>query len=217
MLDTKRQKLHSPEPESAGKLVIQNVVVIADFGRPLEISQLQEYYLKNRSATIDFDRQFQGIRIKQNENISGYVFRSGKVLCTGARSEAEAKSVGTTMLMVLKKMVYHDKSQGAVGRFEVPRVNNIVATFNTGYDIQLEHLALEHEKDVTYEPEVYPSLIYSFSDNPQKKIVAFISAKGKVVISGAKFEDDIHKAHQALAAILSKFRRDGPNYHMTTS
>ena len=53
---------------------------------------------------------------------------------------------------------------------------------------KLEGLQNEHDAFSTYEPEIFPGLIYRMI---KPKIVLLIFASGKIVLTGAKMKEDI--------------------------
>ena len=56
------------------------------------------------------------------------------------------------------------------------------------FPISLESLSNSHSQFSTYEPELFPGLIYRMID---PKIVLLIFASGKIVLTGAKTRQDI--------------------------
>jgi hypothetical protein len=61
------------------------------------------------------------------------------------------------------------------------RIQNMVATGDCGWPIRLEGLADEHSKFSSYEPELFPGLIYRM-EAPRMVLLIFVS--GKVVVTG---------------------------------
>ena len=57
----------------------------------------------------------------------------------------------------------------------------------------------EHGKFCTYEPELFPGLIYRMLE---PKITFLIFASGKIVITGAQKEEDIFTAFNKIKAFL---------------
>ena len=70
------------------------------------------------------------------------------------------------------------------------------------FPIRLEGLANEYLKNCSYEPEMFPGLIFHMI---KPKIVLLIFVSGKIVLTGAKNREDIYKAYQEILPILSKF------------
>ena len=119
---------------------------------------------------------------------STLIFGSGKMICTGARSENEARRA-------LKKLVKVLKEGGIliVGNPEM-KIVNVVATVNLGGFVDLLEL-YESERGmrgkIVYEPEQFPGLIYRM-DSPRAVFLIFSS--GKLVCTGARKEEDVHQA-----------------------
>jgi transcription initiation factor TFIID TATA-box-binding protein len=114
------------------------------------------------------------------------------MVCTGAKSEKEAKRAVMKVIRELKK--------GGIIIISKPelKIQNIVASASLGGMIDLEKAAYTLGKTM-YEPEQFPGLIYRM-DNP--KVVILLFASGKLVCTGAKREQDVydavHKLHEML-------------------
>jgi transcription initiation factor TFIID TATA-box-binding protein len=54
-------------------------------------------------------------------------------------------------------------------------------------------------ENVMYEPEQFPGLIYRMTE---PKVVLLVFASGKLVITGAKREEQVHEAVEKIRAIL---------------
>jgi len=112
------------------------------------------------------------------------IFRTGKMVCTGARSEKESRRAVKTVVKELKKSGIIIISKPDL------KVVNIVASVRLGRKIDLEK-AVSTLGKAMYEPEQFPGLIYRM-DEP--KVVILIFASGNLVCTGAKREHDIHDA-----------------------
>ena len=193
------------------ELSLQSVVSVMELGKPLDTRAMEKQYKdleKKSSSAMDFkfaDR-FQGATLKKSTPdglITGVVLPSGRIVCTGARTEAAAKADVASMLNIIKQIMYPNKPQSAIPASEAPKVLSYVATFETGYEIQLEHLAFEHAQDVVYEPEIFPPLIYKIR---QPKVTAYVSPKGKVLLT-ATFQDQLNEAQKSITPILARYKR----------
>jgi len=80
------------------------------------------------------------------------------------------------------------------------RVQNIVASASLGGKIDLEKSVYQLEKTI-YEPEQFPGLIYRMD---QPKVVILIFSTGKLVITGAKKEQEVHEAVNKLQGRLEE-------------
>jgi len=122
------------------------------------------------------------------------IFRTGKMVCTGAKSEKEAKRA-------VNKVIKELKQNGIIipGKPEI-KIVNIVASANLMGKIELEETVCFLNK-VMYEPEQFPGLIYRM-DNP--KVVILLFASGKLVCTGATKEETVYKAVENLRQQLEK-------------
>jgi transcription initiation factor TFIID TATA-box-binding protein len=80
----------------------------------------------------------------------------------------------------------------------------MVGSADVSFKIHLEALSLKHATYCSYEPELFPGLIYRII---QPKIVLLIFNSGKVVLTGAKERREIHEAFKLIYPILKTFRR----------
>jgi len=120
------------------------------------------------------------------------IFSSGKMVCTGSKSESQARKA-------VLKVVDELKRDGIVilGRPEIT-IQNIVASCGLGGHIDLEK-AVYGLKRTMYEPEQFPGLIYRMEE---PKVVILIFASGKLVCTGAKKENQVYTAVKKLQEIL---------------
>ena len=75
---------------------------------------------------------------------------------------------------------------------------NIVGTADVGGDVDLE-AAADVLNNVMYEPEQFPGLIYRMEE---PKVVILIFRSGKMVLTGAKREKQIHEAAEKISSII---------------
>ena len=133
--------------------------------------------------------QFPGLvfRLKRPKTAT-LIFNSGKMVCTGAKSEKEAKRAVMKVVRELKK-----SGIIIIGKPEL-KIQNIVASANLAGLIDLERSAYSLGRTM-YEPEQFPGLIYRM-DVP--KVVILLFASGKLVCTGAKQEGDVYEAVKKL-------------------
>ncbi|MCK4320579.1 TATA-box-binding protein, partial [Candidatus Bathyarchaeota archaeon] len=116
----------------------------------------------------------------------------GKMVCTGAKSEKEARRAVMKVVKELKK-----SGIIIIGKPKL-KIQNIVASAGLGGNIDLEKATYSLKKTM-YEPEQFPGLIYRMAE---PKVVILLFASGKLVCTGAKHEEDVYQAvnilHQRL-------------------
>ena len=135
---------------------------------------------------VEFDpEQFPGLvyRLKAPKTAT-LVFRTGKMVCTGAKSEKESRRAVHRIVKNLKDAGIEVTSKPII------TIQNIVASANLWAELNLELAAMKLENTL-YEPEQFPGLIYRMRD---PKVVILIFGSGKLVITGAKFEAQIPEA-----------------------
>jgi transcription initiation factor TFIID TATA-box-binding protein len=168
---------------------IQNVVAAATLNQKVDLNAVVKSF-----PGIEYrPGQFPGLvfRIKRPKTAT-LIFNSGKMVCTGAKSEKEARRAVMNVVKELKK--------GGIIIIGKPdlKVVNIVASASLGGRIELE-LAVGALGKTMYEPEQFPGLIYMMDD---PKVVILIFASGNLVCTGAKKEQDVydavHKLHGSL-------------------
>ncbi|KAM9914569.1 hypothetical protein OXX69_000491, partial [Metschnikowia pulcherrima] len=82
----------------------------------------------------------------------------------------------------------------------VPTLQNIVATVNLGCRLDLKTIAL-HARNAEYNPKRFAAVIMRIRE---PKTTALIFASGKMVVTGAKSEDDSKLASRKYARIIQK-------------
>jgi TATA-box binding protein (TBP) (component of TFIID and TFIIIB) len=88
------------------------------------------------------------------------------------------------------------------------KIQNIVVTGDCGFPIRLEGLADEESKFSSYEPELFPGLIYRM-EVPKVVILVFVS--GKIVVTGAKSRTALFDSVNKLYPLLFKYRKTVPS------
>jgi len=168
-------------PKVEASIKIENVVGTATLNQRIDLNAV----VKGFPGVEYRPKQFPGLvfRLKRPKT-AALIFNSGKMVCTGAKSEKEAKKA-------INKVVKELKKSGIIilGKPEI-KIVNMVASASLGGLIDLEKSAYSLERTM-YEPEQFPGLIYRM-DEP--KVVILLFASGKLVCTGAKKEEDVHEA-----------------------
>ena len=126
------------------------------------------------------------------------IFRSGKVVCTGAKSEEIARTACKMYTKSIKKLGYN------VGMVDF-KIQNCVASCDTKFPISLIGLASgENSRFCQYDPELFPGLIYRLQ---KPKLVLLIFGSGKIVFTGAKDRQSLHTAYDLIEPLLRTFRK----------
>ena len=100
------------------------------------------------------------------------VFASGKMVCTGAKTEEASRTAARKYARIIQKL-------GNPVSFQNFAIQNIVGSVDVKFAIDLEQISNEHNQFCTYEPEIFPGLVYRMLD---PKIVILIFVSGKLVL-----------------------------------
>ncbi len=176
-------------PQNKATVSIENVVASATLNQKVDLNSVVKGY-----PGVEYrPEQFPGLvfRLKRPKTAT-LIFHSGKMVCTGAKSEKEARRAVIKVIKELKK-----GGIIIIGKPEL-KIQNIVASGILGGLVDLEKAAytLEH---TMYEPEQFPGLIYRMVE---PKVVILLFASGKLVCTGAKKEEDVYVAVDKLHALL---------------
>ena len=168
-------------PQTKPIISIENVVASATINQRVDLNQITRDF-----PDVEYHPdQFPGLvfRLKSPKTAT-LIFSSGKMVCTGAKSEGQAKKAVNTVVQKLRK--------GGVEIHNEPiiEIQNIVSSANLGGKVHLEEAARRLEKSM-YEPEQFPGLIHRMSD---PKTVILLFASGKLVCTGAKKEVEVFRA-----------------------
>lgn len=129
--------------------------------------------------------QFPGLVLRiPKPKTATLIFSSGKMVCTGAKSEKEVRRAVNTIIGLLRNHGIEVKGEPII------EIQNIVASANLKALVDLERAAYLLENSM-YEPEQFPGLIYRM-DGP--KVVLLIFSSGKVVCTGARREEEVQEA-----------------------
>jgi len=178
-------------PKTKAIIKIQNVVASVTLNQKVDLNAV----VKSFPGVEYRPEQFPGLvfRLKRPKTAT-LIFNSGKMVCTGAKSEKESRRAVMKVVKELKK--------GGIIIISKPelKIQNIVASASLGGRIDLEQAVSTLEKTM-YEPEQFPGLIYRM-DEP--KVVILIFASGNLVCTGAKKEQDVHDAVHKLHGSLEE-------------
>lgn len=174
--------------------LIQNIVSTCSLGVNIDLKHLAlharnaEYNPKRFSAVI--------MRIREPRT-TALVFSSGKMVITGAKSEQASRLASRKYARIVQKLGFDVK-------FLDFKVQNIVGSVDVKFAIHLEALFITHNQFATYEPELFPGLIYRMV-NPRVVLLIFVS--GKIVITGAKNIDNIYLAMRQIYPVVKSFKK----------
>jgi len=174
-------------------VTIENVVASAILNQRINLFDVVNAF---DETVVEYNpEQFPGLvfRLKKPKTAT-LIFSSGKLVCTGSKSEKQAIKAIHRVIEELKK--------AGVQIYNKPEITiqNIVASGSLPGRIDLEKCAYTLERTM-YEPEEFPGLIYRMKE---PKVVLLLFASGKFVCTGARKEEDVRLATENLYKQLSE-------------
>lgn len=170
---------------------IQNTVATASVGCVLDLKTVAlharntEYNPKRFAAVI--------MRIRSPKTTC-LIFRSGKIVITGAKSIEQSQFAGKKFCKILAKIGFPTSFQGF-------KIQNIVGSCDLKSNVRLEGLAFDTYISSSFEPEVFPGLVYRMI---APKIVILVFVSGKMVITGAKTTNDVFEGFTKFYPVVTR-------------
>ena len=170
---------------------IVNVVASAVLDQKLDLYEIQKKF-----PDVEYNPdQFPGAVFRlRTPKTATLLFSTGKMVCTGSKSEDMARKAVKIVVQKLKKEKVKIKKDAVV------TVQNIVSSINLGGKIHLEKTARTLPRSM-YEPEQFPGVIHRMVD---PKTVILLFASGKLVCTGAKTEKDVYRSVNNLHSLLEE-------------
>ena len=188
-----------PPSDNKCKIKINNIVALANSGCKLNLTHIAlliknaQYNPKKFNALI--------MRLKKPKSVA-LIFDSGKLIVTGTTNEKDSYKAARKFVKILKKC-------GFKVLFKSFQIINIVSSCNVNFDIALTKLNTylyykysSITNKVSYEPEIFPGLIYRME---KPKITLLIFDSGKINFVGAKKQEDITEAYKKIYPLVVKF------------
>lgn len=173
-------------------LDVQNVVASAKAGQELRLEVLADAL-----SVSEYDPDhFPGLvfRLRSPKAVT-LLFRSGNVVCTGAKS---VEAVHRALAIVFDEL----RERGIRVAIDPEiHVQNIVLSGDLGQRLNLNAIAIGLGlQDLEYEPEQFPGLVYRLT---APDVVVLLFSSGKTVITGAT---SIGDAKTALETVESRLQ-----------
>ncbi|MCE2498933.1 MAG: TATA-box-binding protein [Nitrosopumilaceae archaeon] len=179
-------------PQTKPVIRVENVVASASVDQPMDLNEITRTF-----PDVEYHPdQFPGLVFRlRTPKTATLIFTSGKMVCTGSKSEALARKAVKTVVQRLRKGGISVKNEATV------EIQNIVASINLGGRIHLEQAARSLPRSM-YEPEQFPGLIHRTLD---PKTVILLFSSGKLVCTGAKKEADVDRSVNNLHSMLEEY------------
>ncbi len=179
---------------SLPKFELQNVVATFNLG----VDHLDLRAIALRKPFIEYNPQkFAAATLRIREpRTTALAFASGNMVCTGAKTEIEARLAGRKYVRILQK-------HGIPVSFRNFKIQNIVASAEIPHCLKLMELSRAFGPYVSYEPDLFPGLVFRTTS---PKLVFLLFRSGKIVITGARCREEIASTFASLFyGIVTKF------------
>lgn len=191
--------------ELASHIKITNVITTADLLQTVDI-QLFNDFLWGR---FDIENNYNGkVGYVKDDAMQGRVtvFASGKLISVGAKSVRKSiEQLHKTRQLLIRN--------GFIKRVELePKVQNVVATLDLKSKIDLNSFSLAIPRSI-FEPEQFPGLIHKVGNG----VTALIFSSGKIVIAGAKSENQLNETAKTIEKRVEAFLSPYLNTYPHTS
>ncbi|ETK76303.1 hypothetical protein F441_17600 [Phytophthora nicotianae CJ01A1] len=173
---------------------IMNVVGTVDLKTPLDLKTIA---LHARNAEYNPKRFSAVIMRLRDPKTTALIFGSGKIVITGGTSEDSCRLAARKFTRVIQKLNFPAK-------FTEFKVRNVMGTCDIRFPIRLEGLLNDHARFSSYEPELFPGLIYKLVE-PKLTLLIFVS--GKIVLCGARDSNHLHQAIDKMYPVLLQYRK----------
>ncbi|PTB43844.1 hypothetical protein M441DRAFT_453341 [Trichoderma asperellum CBS 433.97] len=173
---------------------LHNIVATFNLNCRLDLKTIALYA---RNAEYN-PKRFTAVIMRIHEpKTTALIFASGKIIVVGAKSEEDSKLASRKYARIIQKLGFN-------ATFTDFKIQNIVGSCNIKFPIRLEGLASRHHRFSSYEPELFPGLIYRMI-KPKISLLIFVS--GKIVLTGAKVKEEIYQAFKIIYPVLQDFRK----------
>ncbi|MCD6523430.1 MAG: TATA-box-binding protein [Thermococcus sp.] len=174
-------------------LKVENVVASIDLHGEIDVEKVA-----NELDSVQYNPDvFPGAVYKMESlGVTFLIFYSGKLVCTGAKSVETIRKATEKLKRTLESMGMKFREEPEI------QVQNIVAAGDLGFgtlDLDIVALTLPN---VEYEPEIFPGVVYRVKNS---RMTVLIFNSGKVVVSGARTEEDIERAVEELTRDFEKY------------
>ena len=173
-------------------LKIQNIISSFELGTKLDLKKLSRKAINSEYNPTRFNGLIMRIR---RPRTTALVFSSGKIVCTGAKSEAYSKKASRKFARIIQKLDFDAK-------FLNFKIQNIVSSIDTKIKVNLKKMS-DSLPNCRYEPERFPTLNYR--QQKESIVGSNISTNGKVIITGAKTFNEAKSLFSHLLPVLTKF------------
>ncbi|XP_055684357.1 uncharacterized protein LOC129790710 isoform X2 [Lutzomyia longipalpis] len=180
------------EAEPEVDIVINNVVCSFSVRCHLNLREIAlngfnvEFRRENGMVTMKLRRPY----------TTASIWSSGKITCTGATSEDQAKIAARRYARCLQKLGFNV-------RFRNFRVVNVLGTCSMPWGIKIVNFSEKYRKEASYEPELHPGVTYKLK-SPKATLKIFSTGSITVTAASVAF---VQAAIEHIFPLVYEFRK----------
>lgn len=180
------------EPEPEIDIVINNVVCSFSVRCHLNLRDIAQ-----KGFNVEFRRENGMVTMKlRRPYTTASIWSSGKITCTGATSEDQAKVAARRYSRCLQKLGFNV-------RFRNFRIVNVLGTCSMPWGIMIVNFSERYKKDASYEPELHPGVTYKLY-NPKATLKIFSTGSITVTAASVAF---VQSAIEHIFPLVYEFRK----------
>ncbi|EDW03915.1 GH10255 [Drosophila grimshawi] len=180
-------------PEEALELDVVITNVVCSFSVRCHLN-LQNIALKGSNVEYRRENGMLTMRLRRPYTTAS-IWSSGRITCTGAISEMQAKVAARRYARILEHL-------GFPVRFQSFRVVNVLATCCMPWPIKIVNFSMHNREMASYEPELYPGVTYRMR-NPKATLRIF--STGNITVTAASV-NAVETAVQRIYPLVNEFR-----------
>ncbi|XP_069677655.1 TATA box-binding protein-like 1 [Periplaneta americana] len=174
-------------------IVINNVVCSFSVRCHLNLRQIAL-----NGANVEYRRENGMITMKlRKPYTTASMWSSGKITCTGATSEEQAKIAARRFARCLQKL-------GFKARFNNFRVVNVLGTCSMPFAIKIMAFSERYKEHADYEPELHPGVTYKLTE---PKATLKIFSTGSVTVTAPSVAD-VQAAIEHIFPLVYEYRKE---------
>lgn len=170
---------------------IENVVATGTLHQPLNLDEIKTKFPETSYEPDDFPGAIFKIDFPKTTTL---IFRTGNLVCTGAKSERHAILGINNVVDKLRSKKIKIKNNPEI------LIQNVVTAVNLGGTILIENAARTLPRSM-YEPDQFPGLIHR---QIEPKSVLLLFASGKLICTGGKSSAHAFQAIHQIHSILEE-------------
>lgn len=153
-------------------------------------------------------KRFSAVTMRiRNPKASANIFSNGKIVITGARDETLCRKAAIKFVKIVRKAGVTNAG------FYDYKIHNVMAHSSLGFPVKLEGLATKFDTLCSYQPELFPGLVWRFT-KPKANAIIFVS--GEITFTGSKSREDIYKCFEMMYPKLLSFMKKSHTARITT-